>query len=153
VVLWERSKKMSESSGVSAGTILGHAMAHELGHLLLHSMEHSRMGIMRSRWAKEDLRRAERGRLLFTTEQAEVMRVAAFGAQPFSLAMRVGHHRLPLFWCCSLLPEDDIHVPAIRAEKNHLSGLRSHTHMLQNVAQGNARKRPHGRSSPTTRRA
>src|SRR6266852_6284670 len=55
VVLWERSKKMAESSGVPAGIILGHAMAHELGHLLLHSMEHSRMGIMRSRWGKEDL--------------------------------------------------------------------------------------------------
>jgi hypothetical protein len=75
VVLWDRSKKMAESSGVPARIILGHAMAHELGHLLLHSMEHSRMGIMRSRWGKEDLLRAESGSLLFTTEQAEVMRV------------------------------------------------------------------------------
>ena len=82
VVLWERSKKMAESSGVKAGIILGHAMAHELGHLLLHSTEHSQMGIMRSRWGKEDLLRAERGRLLFTTEQAEAMRVVGLGAQP-----------------------------------------------------------------------
>ena len=48
-------------------------MAHELGHLLLQSMEHSRTGIMRSRWGKEELLRAESGRLLFTTEQAAAM--------------------------------------------------------------------------------
>src|SRR5215467_3169976 len=82
VVLWERSKKMSESNGVPAGIILGHATAHELGHLLLHSVEHSRTGIMRSRWGKEDLLRAESGRLLFTTGQAEAMRVVGLGAQP-----------------------------------------------------------------------
>ena len=75
VVLWERSKKMAEGSGVPAGLILGHAIAHELGHLLLHSMEHSRTGIMCSRWGKEELLRAESGRLLFTTGQAEAMRV------------------------------------------------------------------------------
>jgi len=74
VVLWERSKKMAESSGVPAGIILGYAMAHELGHLLLHSEEHSRMGIMRSRWGREDLLRAQNGGLLFTTEQATTMR-------------------------------------------------------------------------------
>ena len=74
VVLWERSKKMAESSGVPAGIILGYAMAHELGHLLLHSMEHSRTGIMRSRWGKEDLLRAQNRRLLFTTKQATTMR-------------------------------------------------------------------------------
>jgi len=73
VVLWDRSKKMAESSGVPAGIILGHAMAHELGHLLLQSMEHSRTGLMRSRWGKEELLRAESGRLLFTTEQATAM--------------------------------------------------------------------------------
>jgi hypothetical protein len=73
VVLWERSKKMAESSGVPAGIILGHAIAHELGHLLLQSMEHSRTGLMRSRWGKEELLRAESGRLLFTTEQATAM--------------------------------------------------------------------------------
>jgi len=65
---------MAESSGVPAGIILGHAMAHELGHLLFHSMEHSQMGIMRSRWGKEELLRAESGRLLFTTGQATTMR-------------------------------------------------------------------------------
>jgi len=64
---------MAESSGVPAGILLGHAMAHELGHLLLQSMEHSRTGIMRSRWGKEELLRAESGRLLFTAEQATAM--------------------------------------------------------------------------------
>ena len=73
VVLWDRSKKMAESSGVPAGIILGHAMAHELGHLLLQSMEHSRTGIMRSRRGKEELFRAESGRLLFKAEQATAM--------------------------------------------------------------------------------
>ena len=73
VVLWDRSKRMAESSGVPAGILLGHAMAHELGHLLLQSMEHSRTGIMRSRWGKEELLRAESGGLLFTAEQATAM--------------------------------------------------------------------------------
>ena len=66
---------MSESSGVPAGIILGHAMAHELGHLLLRSMEHSQTGIIGSRWGKEELRLSETGRLLFTTGQAEAMRL------------------------------------------------------------------------------
>ena len=73
VVLWDRSNTMAESSGVPAGILLGHAMAHELGHLLLQSMEHSRTGIMRSRWGKEELLRAESGRLLFTADQATAM--------------------------------------------------------------------------------
>jgi hypothetical protein len=88
VVLWERSNKMSESSGVPAGIILGHAIAHELGHLLLHSMEHSRIGLMRSRWGKEELLRAESGRLLFTTGQAEAMRVVGLGATTCSNGMK-----------------------------------------------------------------
>ena len=75
VVLWDRSMKMAECSGVPAGIILGHAIAHELGHLLLRSMEHSRMGIMRSRWGKRELLGAQSGRLLFTTREATVMRL------------------------------------------------------------------------------
>jgi hypothetical protein len=74
VVLWERSRKMAEGGGVPVGIVLGNTLAHELGHVLLHSMEHSQIGIMRSTWGKEDLLRAKRCGLLFTTGQAKAMR-------------------------------------------------------------------------------
>jgi hypothetical protein len=74
VVLWDRSLRMAESSGVLAGIILGNAMAHELGHLLMQSMQHSRTGIMRPRWGNKELHQAERGGLVFTPAQATAMR-------------------------------------------------------------------------------
>jgi len=110
VVLWERSKKMAESNGVPAGIILGHATAHELGHLLLHSVEHSRTGIMRSRWGKEDLLRAESGRLLFTTGQAEAMRVVGLGAQPTEPLLTVRVYDL------AQVGADDLHQATERAD-------------------------------------
>lgn len=54
--------------------ILGHAMAHEIGHLLLGDNSHAPAGIMRADWQREDLRYAARGMLLFTPEQAELIR-------------------------------------------------------------------------------
>jgi hypothetical protein len=54
--------------------ILGHAIAHEIGHLLLNLESHSATGIMRGGWDLRDLRDAASGSLIFTSQQAEVIR-------------------------------------------------------------------------------
>jgi len=59
---------------VSKAQILGHAIAHELGHLLLNQQVHSEHGIMRGEWGFEDWRDAAYGIVLFTRQQAEVLR-------------------------------------------------------------------------------
>ena len=62
--------------------VLGHAMAHEVGHLLL-PYGHSATGLMRAEWSGGDLRRAVRGQLNFTPEQAASIR-AKLMSQPGS---------------------------------------------------------------------
>ena len=62
---------------VSESQILGIAIAHELGHLLLDLQGHSAEGIMRGEWGLRDLRNATFGMLLFTPQQAEVLRANA----------------------------------------------------------------------------
>jgi hypothetical protein len=59
------------------GRFLGHFMAHELGHLLLPQYSHSATGLMRARWNREDLDRAQHGLLRFTPEQAALIRSRA----------------------------------------------------------------------------
>jgi hypothetical protein len=59
---------------IAPSEILGPAIAHELGHLLLRQPGHSRVGIMRSRWNREDFQRAPLGSFSFTREQAESIR-------------------------------------------------------------------------------
>jgi len=54
--------------------VLGHAIAHEIGHLLLNLESHSATGIMRGDWNLNDLRDIASGFLLFTPQQAEVIR-------------------------------------------------------------------------------
>ena len=54
--------------------VLGHAIAHELGHLLLNIASHSATGIMRGDWNLKDLQDVAYGSLLFTSQQAEVIR-------------------------------------------------------------------------------
>ena len=58
----------------SVAVILGHAMAHELGHMVLGQRGHSPGGIMMETIRKDALKRAEKGHLLFTPQQAEEMR-------------------------------------------------------------------------------
>jgi hypothetical protein len=59
---------------ISKAQILGHVMAHEVGHLLLNQQIHSPHGIMRGEWSFTDYRDMTRGMLLFTLQQAEVLR-------------------------------------------------------------------------------
>ena len=54
--------------------ILGHAVAHEIGHLFLNLKSHSATAIMRGDWDLKDLQDASNGYLLFTPQQAEVIR-------------------------------------------------------------------------------
>jgi hypothetical protein len=54
--------------------ILGAAAAHEIGHLLLRQTSHSKLGIMRSDFAKEDFQHFNLRHLRFTDDQAEIMR-------------------------------------------------------------------------------
>jgi len=57
--------------------LLGYCIAHEIGHLLLPPGSHSPSGIMRARWRGDDFKLIATGRLLFTAEQAKLIRQAA----------------------------------------------------------------------------
>ncbi|MBZ5662100.1 MAG: hypothetical protein LAO08_16990 [Acidobacteriia bacterium] len=70
-----------EGSGRRPATtaqILGHVIAHELGHVLLNIASHSATGLMRGGWNLKDLQNAAYGCLLFTSQQAEVIRTEVF---------------------------------------------------------------------------
>ena len=56
------------------GQITGHVIAHEIGHLLLNAQTHPATGIMRSPWNLWDLQQASYGHLIFTQQQAQVIR-------------------------------------------------------------------------------
>jgi hypothetical protein len=73
-VFYNRVEQRTNLEKISLEQVLGHAVAHELGHLLLGSNSHSRSGIMSGRWSSEELKRAAKGDLLFTPEQARVTR-------------------------------------------------------------------------------
>jgi hypothetical protein len=73
-VFFDRVEILAENRVASPSEILGNAIVHEIGHLLLRSNRHSTAGIMRAQWNDEDLRRASRGTLLFTAQQAALIR-------------------------------------------------------------------------------
>ncbi len=54
--------------------ILGCVIAHEIGHLLLGSNSHADTGVMQGHWGRGQIRRAMTGTLLFTQEQARLIR-------------------------------------------------------------------------------
>lgn len=64
-----------ESSYANTAEILGCAIAHEIGHLL-NGPNHSATGLMRATWDRWDLRYARRGSLLYTPQQARLIREA-----------------------------------------------------------------------------
>jgi len=80
-VFYDRVEQLAKGGTTSLPVILGHAAAHEIGHLLLGSDSHSPLGLMRAQmraqWSRQDLQNAVVGDLLFTAEQARVMRAAA----------------------------------------------------------------------------
>lgn len=73
-VFWKRAQDLQATSNLDLGSILGSVMAHEMGHLLLGSNAHAVSGIMRAHWEGEELRRIAMEALLFTPQQARLMR-------------------------------------------------------------------------------
>jgi hypothetical protein len=69
--------RMEQSTPLYRGKYLGHFMAHGLGHSLLPQYSHSSTGLMRARWNRDDLERAQHGQLGFTPEQANLIRSSA----------------------------------------------------------------------------
>jgi hypothetical protein len=57
----------------SKGQILGHVLAHEMGHILLNTANHSPSGIMRGVWDVNTWNDAFSGKMLFSTEQAQIL--------------------------------------------------------------------------------
>jgi len=73
-VYYDHVSELHRDWRVPIANVLGHVMAHEIGHLLLGLNSHSNLGIMRGSWSREELEAAERGRLLFSSEQSRLMR-------------------------------------------------------------------------------
>ena len=73
-VLADRIRDRSSELVVSFQLVLGLAMAHEVAHLLLPYESHSVDGLMRSTWNASDYWKARLGQLLFTDEDAQLMR-------------------------------------------------------------------------------
>ena len=78
-VSYDRVEQICADFNLPRSTLLGHVMAHELGHFLLGKNSHSSDGIMIASFREQDLRRAERGKLLFTKRQAVQMRARIRG--------------------------------------------------------------------------
>jgi len=73
-VFYERVKEVAAQAAMPLPRILAYAMAHELGHLLLRTSRHSWKGIMRAGWTPKDFSLDACGQLLFTPEQAKLIR-------------------------------------------------------------------------------
>jgi hypothetical protein len=91
-VFYNRIAEAHHESGANLSLLLGTVAAHELGHLLLGSHAHSYAGVMTPVWRGDVLRRMDMGRLLFTPEQASVMK-ARIGGQEMSLVSVGGSAR------------------------------------------------------------
>jgi hypothetical protein len=73
-VFLDRIEQASRDSGADLSRLLGTVAAHELGHLLLGNHAHSYVGVMTPVWKADTLHREDMGCLLFTPEQASLMR-------------------------------------------------------------------------------
>jgi DNA-directed RNA polymerase subunit E'/Rpb7 len=70
----EAQAKGDISLRASTEKILGEMIAHEIGHILLNLPSHSAVGLMRGPWDLKDLQDVAYGALLFTPQQAAVVR-------------------------------------------------------------------------------
>jgi hypothetical protein len=69
-VFYDRVRSVVRQQRLELSIVLAHVISHEIGHLLLPSASHSPVGLMRANWTRADARNAERGSLLFTSDQA-----------------------------------------------------------------------------------
>jgi hypothetical protein len=67
----------SDDAEFAIPILLGCVIAHEVGHLLLGSDSHSDAGVMQPRWERKQIRQAMMGNLLFTRQQANLIRAEA----------------------------------------------------------------------------
>ena len=72
-VYYEYAARLAEREN-EIPIILGCTIAHEIGHLLLGPNSHSAGGIMQGEWGPKQFRLAPMGGLLFTSQQAKVIR-------------------------------------------------------------------------------
>jgi hypothetical protein len=72
-VFMNRVGEQTDVEKIGLDQVLGHAIAHEIGHILLGSNSHASRGLMKAKWGPEDIKRAGKGDLLFTPEQAQVI--------------------------------------------------------------------------------
>lgn len=73
-IFYPRIARLSAGSHTDLATLLGTVIAHELGHLLLGSNSHAAAGIMQLHWGPDELRKLQRGTLLFLPEEQSKMR-------------------------------------------------------------------------------
>ena len=76
-VYYRQIEAQARQYDVSVTMILASAISHEVAHLLLPNTSHSPDGLMRACWTRDDFYRAEQGQLLFSTEQASLIRARA----------------------------------------------------------------------------
>lgn len=70
----EFEARLGQAAAVTSGQLLGHVISHEMGHLLLNLEAHTQAGIMRGKWDLQDFQDAACGTLLFSRDQAAVIR-------------------------------------------------------------------------------
>jgi hypothetical protein len=73
-IFYDSVVKLDRDGRLGLARALGHVMAHEVGHLLLGLNAHSHRDIMSPSWHEDELRLASMGALLFSEEQARLMR-------------------------------------------------------------------------------
>jgi hypothetical protein len=73
-VFYDRVQQFATDQNCKSASILAIVISHELGHLLLGEESHSSRGIMVPKLRTQEIRRAQKGQLLFTREQVQQMR-------------------------------------------------------------------------------
>ena len=80
-VLINRVNEIADGYSTARSIVLGAAIAHELGHLLI-SKEHTNTGIMKAYLNQSDFRKARKGELRLTAEQARHIRNSSARVAP-----------------------------------------------------------------------
>jgi hypothetical protein len=76
-VFLDQIAEFSSVQRIDPALAMGTVIAHEVGHHLLRQHGHSAEGVMRSSWDSNDWRRAARGFLLFSSDDAATIRATS----------------------------------------------------------------------------